>query len=131
MKYIVHRRFKQQAICGEVNIPALTECEEVNGTIYLDHKPLCIKRSENAHQYFARNDDGNGLERGQLTQAIIAALSKRDERYQDRWDKVWDDATCQMYRRYEHRDHWIWNHAFFNADIETLRYIAALVGVRR
>ncbi len=131
MKYITHKRFKAKAICGNVNIPALTECEEVNGMIYCDHKLICSKYSENAHQYFARNDDGNGVERGQLTRAIVETLSKPDEHYQERWDKVWDDATCQMYRRQEHQDHWLWNHAFFNADVGTLKYIAGLVGARR
>lgn len=131
MKYITHKRFKQHAICGDVNIPALTELEAVNSMICLDHKPICTIFSENAYQHFARNDDGNGLERGQLTRAIVKTLSRRDEHYQDRWDKVWDDVTCQAYRRFEYQDHWIWNHAFYNADIETLRYIAALVGVRR
>lgn len=33
MKYVVHRRFKDKAICGEVNLPAMTMCEEANGYI--------------------------------------------------------------------------------------------------
>ncbi len=138
MKYITHRRFKQKAICGDVNLPAMTECEEINGMIYYDHKPICLMYSENAHQYFARNDDGNGMERGKLTQAIIARLALSPtscteaeyKAYQKRWDKVWDDPTCQAYKRTEHKDHWLWNHTFYNADIETLRYIAKLVGAK-
>ena len=34
MKYVVHRRFKDKAICGEVNLPAMTMCEETNGYIF-------------------------------------------------------------------------------------------------
>lgn len=131
MKYITHKRFKQKAICGEVNLPAMTECNEINGMIFYDHKPICVATSENAHLYFARNDDGNGMERGKLTRSIVETLSKADDAYQERWDKVWDDVTCQMYKRQEHQDHWIWNHAFYNADLGTLKYIAELVGVRR
>ena len=33
MKYVVHRRFKDKAICGEVNLPAMTMCEEANGYV--------------------------------------------------------------------------------------------------
>lgn len=131
MKYIVHKRFKQKAICGDVNLAATTECEEVNGMIYHDHKRLCVVTSDNAHLFFARNDDGNGIERGALTRSIVNTLSKQDSNYQARWDKVWSDETCRAYKRHEHADHWIWNHAFYNADIATLKYIADLVGARR
>ncbi len=128
MKYIAHRRFKSNAICGHVNIPALTELESRDGVIMLGEKPICYEKSENAHQFFAQNEDGNGLKRGQLTQAIQKTLGKRDERHQERWDKVWDDPDCQKYKRADHEDYWLWNHEWFLADIDTLRHIAALVG---
>ena len=70
MKYVVHRRFKDKAICGEVNLPAMTMCEEANGYIFHGDKLLCVVTSENAHQFFARDDDGAGMLRGKLTQAI-------------------------------------------------------------
>lgn len=129
MKYIAHRRFKTTAICGDVNIPACTECEENNGTIQYNGKDVCSIFSENAHQYFARNNDGRGLERGKLTQAITKKLSHYDEDYQNRWDKIWDDPMCQPYRRPEHKDFWLWNHNFYNADIGVLRHIANLIGI--
>ena len=83
--------------------------------------------SENAHQHFARNDDGKGMERGQLIRAIMGRLQKRDNEYQARWDKVWDDSLCQKYKRTEHQD-WIWNHGFYNASMDDLEHIAELVG---
>lgn len=129
MQYITHRRFKDRAICGEVNIPAMSVCSVGGDAIYFNDKPICVTTSENAHQYFARNDDDKGLERGKLTQAIQNRLSKKDANYQSRWDKVWDDELCQKYKRKEHDDFWLWNHNFFNAEIEDLRYIAKLVGV--
>ena len=129
MNYIVHRRFKGKAICGDVNIPAMTDVEEVDGVILYDGKPICFVASENANQYFARNDDGNGMLRGNLTQAIHKTLSKRDEKYQERWDKVWDDPVCQPYKRTEYADYWLWNADFYNADIDVLEHIARLVGV--
>lgn len=70
MQYIVHRRLKDAAICGGVNIPATTICEEICGVIYYNGLPVCYTTSENAHQFFARNDDECGLRRGKLTQTI-------------------------------------------------------------
>lgn len=130
MQYIVHRRFKDKAICGNVNIPAMSVCEESDGLLTYNEAPICYEASENAHQYFARNDDGNGMVRGKLTQAIQKALAKRDDDYQNRWDKIWEDSVCQTYKRKEYDDYWLWNHAFFIADIDTLRYIANLIGVK-
>lgn len=130
MKYITHRRFKGNAICGQVNIPALTTLESANGVIMLGERALCYEQSENAHQFFAQNEDGEGLMRGQLTQAIQKTLARRDNQYQERWDRVWDDPVCQKYKRADHEDHWLWNHDWFQADIDTLRHIAALVGAK-
>lgn len=128
MQYIVYKRFKSKALCGDVNIPATTDVENVNGVILYDGKPVCFETSENAHQFFARNDDGNGMQRGRLTQAIQKKLAKRDAHYQERWDKVWADPVCQRYKRTEYEDYWLWNHDFFNAEIDALEHIAKLVG---
>lgn len=130
MKYIVHKRFDDKAICGDVNIPAMTDCSEQNGIIYCNGKPICYTLSQNARQYFARNDDGNGLKRGRLTQSIQKMLAKRDDKYQTRWDKIWDDLRCQKYKRKEYKDYWLWNHDFFNAEIDDLVYIANLIGIK-
>lgn len=130
MNYITHRRFRDKAICGDVNIPAMTEMTEENGVLMYRNKPICYDTSENAHQYFARNNDGNGMLRGALTQAIQKALAKRDNDYQKRWDRVWDDEACQPYKRTEFDDYWLWNHEFFHADIDVLRHIANLVGAK-
>lgn len=130
MQYITHRRFKGRAMCGEVNLPAMTACEEKDNVICCQGHPICYATSENGHQYFARDDDGNGMLRGRLTQAIQKTLEQHDEDHQKRWDKVWDDPYCESYRRGEHGDHWLWNHDFFNAEILTLRHIATVVGAK-
>lgn len=131
MKYITHKCFKQKAICGQLNLPSMTEVECENGIIFCNQGIICSACSENAHQYFARNDDGHGMERGRLTQAIMKTLAERhgrdDPEYQERWDRIWDDLICQPFKSDTHVDRWLWNHEFFNADIETLRYIAELV----
>lgn len=130
MEYVVHKRFKAKAICGNVNIPAKTVCTENGGVIYYEGKPLCAINSDNAYKHFARNDDGRGMERGGLTRLITATLEKRDDRYQERWDKVWDDPACKQFKRKTNDDFWLWNFAFFNAEIFSLEHIAKLIGCR-
>ena len=93
MKYLVYKRFKDKALCGEINIPALTECDEHNGIIFFKNKALCFITSENAHNHFVINDDGMGLERSNLIQSILSTLKHKDEDYQNRWDKIWEDEV--------------------------------------
>lgn len=131
MKFIIHKRFKGKAICGEVNLPYGTEVQCEDGILTIEGNPLCSDHSQNAYEYFARNDDGNGLERGKLTKDIIKTLSKRDKFYQDRWNKVWEDALCQKYKRTEYEDYWLFNYDFYNAPIEDLRYIKALITTKK
>jgi len=130
--YIVHKRLKKDTSLWSVNIPAMTICECRDGVIYHNGKQLCAERSRIAHQHFAAHDDGNGMLRGQLTQAIQKELEKNmgEPINQERWDKVWDDTVCQKYKREEYDDHWLWNHAFYTAEIEDLQYIARLVGAK-
>lgn len=128
MEYVAHRRFRGRTLSGDMNIPAKTELDCQGDIIFYDGKALCYATSENAHQYFARNDDGNGMLRGRLTQSIQKRLAKRDAQYQQRWSKVWSDPVCRPYKRPEHEDYWLWSHAFFNAGIGTLKHIAELVG---
>jgi hypothetical protein len=118
------------ALCGEVNLPAKTICQCEDNRIRVNGKDICVPTSENAHQFFALDEDGHGMERGKLTQAIQKRLAKKDANYQTRWDLIWDDEVCQKYRRGEYGDYWLWNHAFFNADLDDLRHIANLIGAK-
>lgn len=127
MEYIVYRQFEGKAICGEVNLPAGTVCQYDQGYIIHDGKPLCVVTSENAHNYFAKNSDGKGMERGQLIQSILAKL--REEGSEENWEKVERDRICKIYKRHDHPDNWLWNHSFYNASIANLEHIANLIGI--
>ena len=100
-KYVVTMRYKKLAQCGNVNLPYGTECSVVDRHITCDKGTICYVASQDAFDYFSQNDDGNGLERGRLTQTIIKRLDRKeyDPTYQDRWDKVWNDPVCQKYPR--------------------------------
>lgn len=127
MEYIVCKQFNTKAICGEVNLPVGTVCQYDQGYIIHDGKPLCVVTSENAHHYFAKNNDGKGLERGQLVQSILEKLREQDDGYEERWEKVEKDPICKAYKRHDHPDNWLWNHSFYGASIENLTHIWNLI----
>ena len=128
MDYICFNRFKQNALCGEVNIPYGTKLDEANNVINYCGNPICYIKSQNAYDHFARNDDGKGLERGELTSEIIKLLNNRkDGKYQDRWDRIWGDLSLLKYKRPEHDDYWLWNYDFFNASIDELNRIKSMI----
>lgn len=129
-RYVVIKRARFKSNGVQVNIPYGTEIEAVNGHLMYDGKSLCAVIGQNAFEYFATNHDGNGLERGKLTTAIINRLAKRDKNYQTRWDTVWDDKLSQKYKRTDHEDHWLWNYDFYHAPLADLYHIARLVGAR-
>ena len=131
IEYITTRRARFMGVNGPENIPWGTIVQAANGFLYLNGTRLCAVTSQNAHNFFARNDDGNGMERGRLTASIIARLSTRDKSHQARWNKVWEDPRCEKYRRQDSPDFWLWGHAFFEAPVEDLRHIADLVGAKK
>jgi hypothetical protein len=126
MEYIVCKPFDGKAICGKVNLPVGTVCQYDQGFIIHDGQPLCVVTSENAHKHFAKNDDGKGLERGELIQRILEKMRK-EEGSQERWDKVEKDRICKRYKRHDHPDNWLWNHSFYGASIENLTHIWNLI----
>ena len=127
MDYICFNRFKQNALCGEVNIPYGTKLDEANNVISYCGNPICYTKSQNAYDYFARNDDGKGLERGKLTSEIIKLLNCKDGKHQNRWYRIWGDLSLLKYKRPEHDDYWLWNYDFFNASIEELNRIKSMI----
>ena len=128
MRYIVTRRFRGRAICGEVNLPYGTTCEEHDGILVLeDGRRLCAVTSQNAYDYFSRDDDGMGMERGKLVQDIRSTLERRDAKYQARWDRLWADEGANKLRRTDREDYWLWSFAFYNADVNELRRISQLL----
>ena len=125
MTYITHKKFDGESISGHIVIDAGTELNDLDGVLFLGRYAICCTKSENAHRHFARNNDGLGLKRGELTQRILAALSPADD---IKWDAIMSDNICNKYKRKEFNDYWLWNHEFFEAPILDLRYIAELIG---
>lgn len=129
-RYIARKRARFLGLEGPVNLPYGTSLVEEDGILWWEGKRVCAAGSQHALDYFVPDRDGKGRERGELVNAIIARLTKRDGGYQERWDKVWKNPLCGQYRRGEYEDHWLWSESFYAAAVEDLREIARLVGVR-
>ena len=155
MTYLVTRRFKAKTMSGIVNLPYGTECELQGETLYHGGKPLCFVTSENAHQYFSRNDDGQGGRRGALVREIMGRLKTPETRHKpdpkypiaeyymtakesakleaarkarnEAWGRVWDEPSIRKYKRVEFADYWLFNHDFYNAPIADLEHILKIV----
>lgn len=125
MEYIIYKDFIANAICGEVSLPKGTICSDNNGMLCYKGKQLCLKGSQRAFDYFARNNDGNGLKRGELVTTIKDTLAVVDEHHYERWYRVWNSPICKQFNRGS--DFWNWNYAFYNAEIYILEYIKNLI----
>lgn len=112
MNYITHHRYRGLAACGErLNLPYGTELETAGDFIITkDGKPICYDTSEEAKHYFARNDDGRGLERGKLTHAI--AFSDRRRKCADGGVYRFSDEEQELLVKK-------WSH-FLREDVETI-----------
>lgn len=136
MQYITHHRFKGKAACGETLNIQYGKKIEISGNFIVtsDGKAICYSTSENAHKHFARNDDGNGLERGALTYAI--AYGKRSVNSKSRQIYRFSDKEIEMLKReWRHFlksdvDVILFNHDFFNADILELREMAKSLKIK-
>lgn len=134
MDYITIKRYKRNDASGQFNIPYGSVLKEFNGQLFYNNKRVCSDHSAVMREYFARNDDGNGLKRGKLTQSIVNKLKIRlgetQEEYDKRWEPVWNDPVCEKY----HKDHcenmFLWSIEFYNAPLLDLYHIAALVGAK-
>lgn len=129
-RYVARKRARFKSGGKKVNIPWGTVLEEQGGFLFYNGRRLCSVSSQNAYDYFSRDDDGQGALRGQLVSAITSRLEIRDSEYQNRWNKLWGAPAFWRYRRQDHEDMWIWNHNFYNAPIEDLRSIASLIGAK-
>ena len=131
MDYITHRRFKQRAICGSLNLRYGTKVEEQDGLLWMDDvKPICFATSENAKLFFARNDDGMGLERGKLTYAI--AYGKRKGRKGYRFNEAERNLLTEKYSHWLRQDvdTILFNDAFFAAPVDELRELAGKLEIK-
>ena len=150
MKYLTMKEFPI-GLWGRLDLHAGIEVIESGGRLYFGSKPICNANSDNAHKYFARNDDGKGEERFALTQAILAKIKAKKADYAAKVEAVQSNMLLPPWEREERISEIVdesalaferihgnaiadacltngfWNHDFFNAPIQTLELIMSLV----
>jgi hypothetical protein len=131
LQYTTIKRYKRNGIDGYFNLPYGTPIAEHEGVLYHDNRPICVARSFSSHEHFARNDDGQGQERGRLSHGIIKKLggTHRPGEPTPEWDAIEDDEIANSYRRKDHETTWLWDDSFFKAPIKDLQYIAVKIGL--
>lgn len=132
MNYITHKRFKEKGMSTKnYNIPYATELQTKNQIIYYNNEPICYVTSENGHKFFSRNDDGQGLERGRLTYAIAYGDRKANKNDGFRFTPEERDMLVTDYSHFlvDNTEWILFNHNFFNADVEELTELAKKLGV--
>jgi hypothetical protein len=129
MEYIVHHRFKGMGIRGEVNLPRGTVVNLVGKYLVDASGIICAVTSENAKKYFARNDDGLGLLRGELTHAIAyRGVNKPGYRF----TSAQRNTLATKYERFlrEDTEFILFNDKFFAASVEDLQKMAEDLGIK-
>lgn len=135
MEYIITQRYKRDNALGRFNLPRGTKVEERDGWLYHEGRRICSDHSAVMRDHFARDDDGNGLRRGELSRAIIKAMQIRPDETKDdwnkRWEPLWQDAVCNKYRKDPSDTTFLWGIEFYNAPLLDLYHIAALACVKK
>lgn len=129
MEYVVHRRFKDTAICGYVNLPYGTRLGRKGNYLYHGDKRLCAVNSKSAREHMARNDDEQGLKRGALTYAIAFKNTK------NKGFRLTDEQRKILVEKYSHFlrtdcEYIIFNDDFIAAEIEDLQAVAKDLGIK-
>lgn len=131
IEYIAFRDYKGASITSKIEIIKKGEkFQLIAGRIAtLDNPPrsICLLDSHIAHEYFARNDDGNGMLRGAITYAI--AFSERmipSDIGVFRFSEEEQEIIRNEYSRFlrDDSDAILFNSDFFNADIDELAVMA-------
>ncbi len=135
MEYIAHHHFRGRTACGKVmDIPYGAKYETIGNWIATpDGRAICGVNSELGHMYFARNDDGQGLERGKLTWAI-AYGDRGKKRTGDAVYRFSDEEQELLVKRYKHFlvedvPVILFNDSFFAAQVPDLWAMAAALHI--
>lgn len=122
---MTYKRFKDKAICGNVNIPALSECEVIDDFIFYNNKLICRIQSQNSLDHFLSNDDGEGKLRADYIKSIKKLIEKGNK--SDKIKILFSDNISNKYRRQEHDDVWLWSYKFYQAPIIDLMHIKSII----
>ena len=123
MRYVCTRRYRGLDLNGKfINLPYASALKvEGRYITTLDNRPLAFVKSETAHKYFAIDDDGDGLKRGEITHKIAYSNRKTSEGY--RYTSKEREVLCEKWAKYIRQDveMLLFNHEFFCAPLSDLK----------
>jgi hypothetical protein len=136
MQYIVHHRMRDIVATGKkMNIPYGSTFETIGDFIATaDAQAICYITSEMAYEFFARNDDGKGLERGKLSYAIAYknrvrySATGRRQRFTDEEIELLETHWSRFLR--DDTDTIRFNRSFFEADPAELAAMAKMLQIK-
>ena len=83
MNYIAAKHYDRIGIDGRFDVPENAELQEEGNILRFNGKRVCFNTSFDAFEFFAKNDDGKGLKRHELTHKVLAAVKKMKTDYED------------------------------------------------
>ena len=93
MEYIVCKKFN--------GLKRGTKLNCIGNKIYYGNKFLCYNTSQNAYDYLARNDDGNGYERFKNSHDLLEDIKKEAQLYNEAVYKETKDLTEEERENYK------------------------------
>lgn len=135
MEYITHTRFDGKTLQGEtVLIRRGDKLERRGDLLFYKNEPICVYRSLIGKQHFAINDDGKGLERGDLSYAIAYAhrinhdgSGDIQQRFTDSEIEILVRDWCEYLK--PDCDTILFNDKFFELEPEILKQIAKSINI--
>ena len=135
MQYIAHNRYKGKDINGnDVLIRRNKLLERKGDVLFYNNIPICIYRSLIGKQYFANNEDGNGLRRGIITYTLAyeprvcySDDGIKKQRFTDEQLEILNTQWKQYLK--PNCDMLLFNDEFFEEDVSILQQIADSIHV--
>ena len=133
--YICHRRYEEIAMDkNRIILCRGQRLHNYGGVLTYEGRPVCIYRSLNGKKYFAPNDDGEGLERGNLTFALAYAPRFRQSLIngaQQRFTDLELETLNTRWKQYVRQDvdFLLFTDEFFELPVGKLREIAKSVNI--
>ena len=125
MEYICHKPFRRKGALGNKFFIKKGKTFNTIGDFIVsqDNKPICAVTSRVAYQHFARNDDHQGIQRGDLTYKIAFLERQPDEKIGFRFTPEERELLQTEYPQFLKQDcqYLVFNYDFFNANIDQLQ----------
>ena len=126
MEWIAHKPLARNTLGGYKNIKRGERLEEKGGMLFYKGSPVCFAHSQVAKEHFAPNQDGRGLERGDITRHVAFGPKLSDTQKA----VLVSDSKCRQYLIPDERVV-LFNDLFFRASMPELQAICSKLGVRQ